>query len=186
MNNRCYVALLRGVNAGRAKRIAMADLRKVIADLGFSNVRTLLNSGNAVFMGPQAPHKQIRRMIEEALVMKLGVPSRVTVLDSDELAQVVRQNTLVDEVSDPTRLLALFLTRPRDHDAVAPLLGQDWGREALALGQRAAYVWCPSGVLQCRAAAAVGTELGDATTSRTWSTVLKLLALCETVTADCR
>ena len=44
-----HIALLRGINVGRAKRIAMADLRVVVAELGHTNVRTLLNSGNVVF-----------------------------------------------------------------------------------------------------------------------------------------
>jgi uncharacterized protein (DUF1697 family) len=44
-----YIALLRGVNVGRAKRIAMADLRKLVEDLGYTGVRSLLNSGNIVF-----------------------------------------------------------------------------------------------------------------------------------------
>ncbi|MFD2366775.1 DUF1697 domain-containing protein [Pseudoduganella sp. GCM10020061] len=183
MNTRCYVALLRGINVGRAKRIAMADLRKVIGDLGFTEVRSLLNSGNVVFMGPKATHKEVRRAIEEALVMKLGVPSRVTVLDSEELAQVVADNPLADSADDHSRLLVFFLTRPRDHALLEPLPAKDWGDEQLALGRRAAYICCPAGILQCRAGAAVGTELGDATTSRNWSTVLKLHALCETVKA---
>ena len=43
-----HVALLRGINVGRAKRIAMADLRALVEGLGFGEVRTLLNSGNAI------------------------------------------------------------------------------------------------------------------------------------------
>lgn len=183
MNTRCYIALLRGINVGRAKRIAMADLRKVIADLGFTEVRSLLNSGNVVFMGPKMTHKEVRRAIEETLVMKLGVPSRVTILESDELDQVVAENTLAESVSEPARLLVFFLTRPRDHALVEPLVSINWGKEALALGRRAAYVWCPEGVLQCRAGGEVNTKLGDATTTRNWSTVLKLHALCEAVKA---
>lgn len=183
MNTRCYVALLRGINVGRAKRIAMADLRKVIEDLGFTEVRSLLNSGNVAFMGPKATHKDVRRAIEETLVMKLGVPSRVTVLDSEELAQVVAENPLTERAEEPARLLVFFLTRPRDRALLEPLAVNDWGTEALALGRRAAYVWCPNGILQSRAAGAVGNELGDATTSRNWSTVLKLHALCDAVKA---
>lgn len=183
MNTRCYVALLRGINVGRAKRIAMADLRKVIGDLGFTDVRTLLNSGNVVFLGPKATHKEVRRAIEEALVMKLGVPSRVTVLDSEELAQVVAENPLAARVEEPSRLVVFFLTRPRDRAQLEPLPAKDWGGEELALGKRAAYIWCPGSILQCRAAGAVGTGLGDATTSRNWGTVLKLHALCQSVKA---
>ncbi len=43
------VALLRGDNVGRGKRVAMADLRAVVKGLGYRDVRTLLNSGNVVF-----------------------------------------------------------------------------------------------------------------------------------------
>jgi uncharacterized protein (DUF1697 family) len=181
MNARCYIALLRGVNVGRAKRVAMADLRKLMSDMGFTRVRTLLNSGNVVFMAPQVPHRQIKRTIEDALVMRLGVASRVTVIDSDMLQKIVVQNPLADRVDEPASVLALFLTRPRDRAAVEPLLAQDWGREALALGDHAVYIWCPENVLECRAAAAVGTRLGDATTSRNWNTVLKLHSLCHEI-----
>lgn len=49
-----YLALLRGINVGSAKRVAMSDLRALMEELGFTDVRTLLNSGNVVFSGPKA------------------------------------------------------------------------------------------------------------------------------------
>ena len=60
MTSKRYIALLRGVNVGRAKRIAMADLRKLIADLGYGEVRSVLNSGNVVFSGPARPLSVLR------------------------------------------------------------------------------------------------------------------------------
>ena len=48
----CGIALLRGINVGRAKRIAMADLRTLFEELGFTAVCTVLNSGNVVFGSP--------------------------------------------------------------------------------------------------------------------------------------
>ena len=74
-----HVALLRGINVGTAKRVAMADLRGVLTGLGYDDVRTLLNSGNVVFSAPPRsgdPSKRIEKEIEK----KLGVSSRVTVL----------------------------------------------------------------------------------------------------------
>ena len=50
------VALLRGVNVGKAKRVAMADLRGLVADLGYHDVTTLLNSGNVVFIHDEHGH----------------------------------------------------------------------------------------------------------------------------------
>ena len=183
MNTRCYVALLRGINAGRARRIAMADLRKLVADLGFHDVRSMLNSGNVVFRGDSAPRKDIAITMEEALVMRLGVATRVTVLEHDELAMVIDQNPLADIATEAARLLVFVLRRPKDRSLVEPLLAQEWGAEALAVGARAAYVWCPEGVLQSRAAAAVGSVLGDGTTSRNWGTIRKLHELCLAVEA---
>lgn len=56
-----FVALLRGVNVGGAKRVPMAQLRTLLSDLGYTQVATLLNSGNAVFGAPGAPRRAMRR-----------------------------------------------------------------------------------------------------------------------------
>jgi uncharacterized protein (DUF1697 family) len=182
MKSKRYVALLRGVNVGRAKRIAMADLRKLVGDLGYDEVRSVLNSGNLVFSGPVRPQDQVACQIEETLVLKLGVAARVLVLDADELAAIVAGNPLLGQAGDHSRLIAFILSSPHStpqaRDAIADLCGRDWQAGAAALGERAVYVWCPDGILDSAAAAALGKQLGDATTSRNWATLLKLHALC--------
>lgn len=65
-----YVALLRGINVGRAKRVAMADLRALVEGLGFHSVRTLLNSGNVVFDGEVADCTDAAIRIEHALAAR--------------------------------------------------------------------------------------------------------------------
>ena len=177
MSTQRQIALLRGVNVGRAKRIAMADLRTVLGDLGFSGVRTLLNSGNAVFDCPAAEAARSAMRIEEALVLKLGVPARVTVLDAQQLAEVVAANPLLDLATDPARLMVAVLSNPAYHIKLEALAHQQWQPEAFALGQWAAYIWCCDGVLASRAAAAMGNLLGDAVTTRNWSTITKLHSL---------
>ncbi|UTY57936.1 DUF1697 domain-containing protein [Massilia sp. erpn] len=176
MSERRQIALLRGINVGRAKRVAMADLRKLLGDLGFSDVRTLLNSGNVVFSASQAPREVATRM-EEALVLKLGVGARVTVLDAEQLDAIVEENSLQAQADDPARLLVAVLNQPADRARLEPLLHQDWQPEAFALGRWAAYIWCADGVLASRAAAAMGKILGDAVTTRNWGTISKLQAL---------
>lgn len=175
-HNERQVALLRGINVGRAKRVAMADLRKLLADLGYGEVRTVLNSGNAVFdAGAVAPAVSATR-IEEALVLKLGVAARVTVLSNVQFGELMAQNTLVP-AEDATCLLALVLNNPLDARRLAPLLQQPWQPEALAVGAWAAYAWCPDGVLASKVVAALGLLLGDGVTSRNWATMQKLDAL---------
>ena len=178
MSFSCGVALLRGINVGRAKRIAMADLRLLFEELGFTDVRTVLNSGNVVFGSTKHAPAAAATAIEEALVRRTGVVSRVTVLSAAELAAVVAGNPLLDLAIDHARLVAFILAGDEQRKLLAPLATQDWAPGALAIGERAAYVWCPTGVLDSAAAAAVNQLLGDATTSRNWNTLSKLHALC--------
>lgn len=176
---RQQIALLRGLNVGREKRVAMADLRKLMGDLGYTQVRTLLNSGNLVFDSPGPEPAESAALIEEALVLKLGVAARATVLAAAQLRDIIAENSLGAIASDPNRLLVSVLSKPSDLARLKPLLRQDWAPEAFAAGSWATYVWCPGGVLASRAAAALGSLLGDAATSRNWSTISRLYALLE-------
>jgi uncharacterized protein (DUF1697 family) len=183
MTSKRYIALLRGVNVGRAKRIAMADLRQLVADLGYADVRSVLNSGNVIFSGAPQPQEAIAARIQEALVLKLGVAARTLVLDADTLAAIVAANPLLDVASDHARLLVFIVPNPQARESIAALCKQDWAPGAMALGEHAAYVWCPDGVLGSAGAATLGKTLGDATTSRNWATLLKLHALCSDTVA---
>lgn len=178
MTSKPYIALLRGINVGRAKRVAMADLRQLVDGLGYSNVRSVLNSGNLIFSADGIDPGTAAAAIEEQLVLKLGVAARVLVLSRDELAAVLAENTLLPLASDHARLLVFMLADAAARSAASALCEREWGAEALAVGQRAAYVWCPEGMLDSAAAAALGKQLGDHTTSRNWNTLCKLYALC--------
>jgi uncharacterized protein (DUF1697 family) len=176
---RRHVALIRGINVGRAKRVAMADLRALVGDLGYGDVRTLLNSGNVVFTVPASVRTDPARSIEQAITARLGISARVTVLTAAELAAAVAENPLGKVATDPTRLLVTVLTNPADRKRLLPLARQDWTPDVLAVGRRVAYLWCPKGMLESRLAQAVSRLLGDAATARNWATVTKLHALVE-------
>jgi uncharacterized protein (DUF1697 family) len=170
------VALLRGMNVGRAKRITTADLRKVIGDIGFTDVCTVVNSSNVVFRGTALAPAETATLIEEALVLKLGVAARATVLCAEQLSDIITDNCLQAIADDPSRLLVSVLGDPADIGRLRPLLKQDWAPEAFAAGRWAAYVWCPGGVPASRAAAAMAVLLGDAVTSRNWAIMHQLYA----------
>lgn len=170
------VALLRGINVGRAKRIAMADLRALVEKLGYGEVRTLLNSGNVVFAGGTSRRDPAAR-IEEAIAEQLGVTSRVTVLTAAEIAVAVAENPLLGIASNPSRLFVAVLRGATERARVAPLAKRDWSPERFAVGTRVAYLWCPDGPIDSPLAKAVYAALGDAVTMRNWATTLKLHAL---------
>lgn len=172
-----HVALLRGINVGRAKRVGMADLRTLMEELGYDDVRTLLNSGNVVFTARGVAARDAAGRIERAMVERLGVESRVTVLTAAELAVVIEENPLSEIADEPSRLLVAVLADPSDLRKVEPLLEQEWMPEVVALGRRVAYLWCPRGVGKSPLNEAVGRALGDAVTARNWRTLTRLHAL---------
>ncbi len=171
------IALLRGINVGKAKRVAMADLRKLAEKLGYTDVRTLLNSGNVIFNSPNRDTAKASMRIEKALVENTRVSARVLVITAEELATAVKENPLLKVAGNPSRLLVAFLANPADLAGLKPLLKQDWGQEALAIGSRVAYFWLPEGIIDSKIFAALSKRPANDVTTRNWATVLKLQAL---------
>jgi uncharacterized protein (DUF1697 family) len=171
------VALLRGINVGTAKRVAMADLRRLFEDLGYGDARTLLNSGNVVFTAVKKRGADDGERIEKAIADRLGVTTRVTVLLGNEVAEAVKENPLGPIADNPSRLLLMAFRDPKCVAQLKPLLEQRWTPEALALGKRVAYFWCPNGIIGSRLMAAANRVIGDEGTARNLATMTKLLAL---------
>ena len=171
------VALLRGINVGRAKRISMGDLRALFAGLGYGDVRTLLNSGNIVFTVAKRNAGDQADRIERAIAERLGVTTRVTILRAREVAEAIRENPLETVAADPSRLLFLAVRDSTVLAQLTPLLKGRWEPEALALGRRVAYLWCARGISDSRLWTAAHRVIGDAGTARNLTTMTKLLGL---------
>jgi uncharacterized protein (DUF1697 family) len=169
-----FAVLLRGVNVGRANRIAMSDFAAVLASLGASDVRTLLNSGNAVCSWPGTASR-LAAATHDALVAQLDLDVEVQVRDAAQIAAVLRQNPLRDIASDPSRYLVAFLGGVPSSDALERLVSDD---EIWALQGTELYLWMPPGVAE----SALNRQLqkgvlGVPWTARNWTTVEKLDAL---------
>lgn len=177
-----FVALIRGINVGRANRVAMADLRALLVDLGYRDVRTLLNSGNAAFSAPGKSAASVAARIRGALRTRLGVDARVVAVTATDLVAAVAENPLTAFAEVPARLLVAFLADPSDRVRLLPLAERDWAPEAIAVGTRVAYLWRPNGVATSALSRAVAQTLGEAATARNWSTVLKLVTLVSDTT----
>lgn len=171
------VALLRGINVGKAKRVAMADLRALFEELGYTDVATLLNSGNVVFAGARGNPAGTASRIEKAIEGRCGFSSRVTIVSGADLARALDENPLADLADDPSRLMIGFLQDAAALKGLRELARADWGRERLALGPRALYVWCPQGVIDSAPMKALQKQLGESWTARNRATVEKLAEL---------
>jgi uncharacterized protein (DUF1697 family) len=172
-----YVALFRGINVGKAKRIAMADLRTLLESLGYTGVKTLLNSGNAVFTGGAgAPDKHARRIRAE-VAKKLGVDASVIVKSGKDVAGIIAGNALDKVATNPSRLLVAMTTDAKELGALQALADRGWGKEKVHVGKHAAYVWCADGILESQALEALLGALGTGSTTRNWATLNRIHAL---------
>jgi uncharacterized protein (DUF1697 family) len=169
-----YVALFRGINVGKAKRIAMADLRKLLEKLGYTEVKTLLNSGNAVFTGGLGAASGHAERIHAAVAKRLGVEAIVVVKSAADVAGIMAGNKLAELASDPARLLVAVTDRPTELASLKTLAARSWGTEKVHVGKHAVYVWCADGILESQALTAVMKGLAGAGTTRNWSTFGKI------------
>jgi uncharacterized protein (DUF1697 family) len=175
-----HVALLRGINVGRAKRVAMADLRALVEGLGYADVKTLLNSGNVLFTAGAKDARDHAARIEKAMTKELGVSARVTVLPAAGLAAIVAGNPLLAKSDNPSCLLVTVFRQAADRAKLVALAKkQDWAPDAIAVGRGAAYLWCPRGMLASELAETMVRSLGDGVTTRNWATMTKLHALLD-------
>ena len=172
------IALLRGVNVGGHNRVPMAHLRELLHDLGYEDVRTHLQSGNAVFTAVGTPPEVAAQEIEGQLARSLGLGVRVLVRTAADLARVVSANPLPDAVAEPSRFLVTFLSAPPDPDLLGELDPADFEPELFGFGERELYVWCPEGVRTLKLSYAfLERRFGVVATARNWNTVTRLLAL---------
>lgn len=170
------VALIRGINLGTAKRVAMADLRSLIKELGFENVSTVLNSGNVIFTANDKDIGNLANQIQQSLLKRTGVSAKVTVLTAKEIELIVSDNPFEKIALDPTRLIVAVLMNTEDKVKISKLDQQLWEPELLFVGQRVAYMWCPNGLLASKLSTSVNRALGENVTSRNMSTLLKIHA----------
>jgi uncharacterized protein (DUF1697 family) len=169
------VVLLRGVNVGRAKRIAMADFTALLTGLGLTEVRTLLNSGNAVGAATLAPDP-LARAVEAAIEQRLGFTCDVVVRTRAEVAAAVARDPLAAVATDPSRYLVVFLGAAPADAAVAKLRALDLAPEEWVLEDRELYLWMPAGVADSVVSKHLAKGvLGVTWTGRNVATVQKIL-----------
>jgi uncharacterized protein (DUF1697 family) len=170
------IALLRGINVGKAKRVPMADLRALFEEMGHTEVRTLLNSGNVVFKARRADARKLSATIQSGIARQFGFSASVTVLTAVDLDKIIAENPLTAVARDPSRHLIGFTHDSKLLEPFKALLKQKWHPDALAVTSQAAYLWCVKGVLDSPLSQAFGKLAGEGITTRNWATVLKIQA----------
>lgn len=170
-----FVVLLRGVNVGGGRRVPMADFRDLLAGLGHEGVRTLLNSGNAVFDSPRRSAARHADEIAKALRARLGLDVPTVVKSAAEFAAAVDDCPFDDVPAEAHgRLLLAFGPDAASLKALAPLADLAVAPERFVVGAHAAYLHCPAGILDSAVGAALLGKAGRGVTTRNRATAGKL------------
>jgi uncharacterized protein (DUF1697 family) len=180
-----YVALLRGINVGGHKMVAMADLRDLATRLGFLDVVSLLQSGNLLLRADGRPVGLEKRLEAEAR-KRLSLEIDFFVRGADEWADLIARNPLHAEAKrDPAHLVVVFMKDPPDRRQVEALQDAIPGHEIVKADGRHAYVFYPDGIGRSRLThGLIEKTLGTRGTARNWNTVLKLGKLVTNAVPD--
>jgi uncharacterized protein (DUF1697 family) len=174
-----YIALFRGINVGGNNVLPMTDLVTLLEDMGSKNVKTYIQSGNAVFEHEEENTSLLSNKIRAMLRKSHGFEPQVLLLRQEEIERAVRSNPFPEGESEPKTLHVHFLaskpTNP-DLEALERIKGD---RERFVLEDGFFYLHSPEGIGRSKLAANAEKLLGVAATGRNWRTVCKIMAMAK-------
>jgi len=173
------IALLRGVNVGGNRKVAMADLKAMLEALGFTRVKTLLQSGNVVFDSKDLAGEALESLLEVEAEKRLGLTTRFIVRDPKAWRAIIDANPFPDEAErEPSRMLVNVAREAVTADQLAAIRAVATPGEKIEAVDRCVYVYFGDGIADSKAALVFGRKsLGLTATGRNWNTVQKIAAL---------
>lgn len=176
MTSKTYIVLLRGVMPSGRNKVPMARLREVLAEGGFKNVSTYIQSGNAL-VESKLPPAEIERQVHELVKEYIGPDLVVVVRTGSELRQIIDGNPF-QKSKDISRVFFSLLAATPPTDKVAELLDKDFGDEQLVITKEAGYMYIPGtygrGKLSNNY---LEKKLGVSATTRNFNTLSRLIEM---------
>ncbi|AMW13608.1 hypothetical protein A4E84_31345 [Streptomyces qaidamensis] len=175
-----YAALLRGINVGGSRKVPMADLRTLLADLGHDDVRTYLQSGQAVFSSGHGNEESLAGEIAQAIEKRFGFGVDVIVRDHAYLRAIADACPFPAADLEPKQLHVTYFSEPVTPDRFAEIDQDAYLPEEFRLGDRALYLYAPNGLGRSKLAEHLSKpriNKGVTATTRNWNTVAKLVEM---------
>ncbi|WP_329284227.1 DUF1697 domain-containing protein [Streptomyces sp. NBC_00691] len=181
MTKKTYAALLRGINVSGHRKVPMAELRPLLEGLGHTDVRTYLQSGNAVFTTESgAGEDALATALEDAIEERFGFRVDCLVRDGAYLAAVAEACPFPAAELKGRELHAIYYSGPADPERFASIDREAYLPEEFALGDRVLYLHVPDGLGTSRLADVVSRPAvvkGLVATARNWNTVVRLIEM---------
>lgn len=173
------IALVRGVNVGGNRKVAMADLKAMVEALGFTDVKTLLASGNVVFEASDRSDDELEALLEREAEARLGLVTHFIVRGPGAWRAMMDANPLPGEAErEPSRFLLNVSRETVTADMLATIRAVATPGEKVEAVDRCVYIFFGDGVADSKAAGMFGrTSLGLTATGRNWNTVRKIAEL---------
>lgn len=171
------IALLRAVNVG-GRKLAMVDLKATFEALEFTNVQTVLQTGNVVFSGSKRTGAALEAFLEAEIDKRLKLRTDFFVRTADEWNAAIQRNPFPREAKDdPSHLLMLPLKSAPAASQIAALRASIRGRETVQVAGQDLYAYYPDGIGESKLTVAlIERKLMTRATGRNWNTVLKIQA----------
>jgi uncharacterized protein (DUF1697 family) len=175
-----YIAFLRGINLGPTHKVPMKDLQTCFFDLGFTNVKTLLNSGNIFFATDETNIASLKKGIQEAQKKMFGWDIETIVRSQKDIQDMVEENPFRSiTVTPQTRLYVTFLPGKPTSTLAIPYISLEDNYTILEVSHDAVFsvlsLSKKFGTID--AMDILGKEFGKNITTRNWNTIVKLANL---------
>lgn len=169
-----YVALLRGINVGGKNSLPMRVLISILENSGAQNVRTYIQSGNAVFQSAETPPHHLAKELSDKIEICCGFKPFILVLDSDAFDRAMANNPFPEAATDPGSLHLGFLASIPQNPDMKKLTSLRAESEHFQLIDTVFYLHAPEGVGRSKLAVSSEKLLGVQMTDRNWKTVCKI------------
>lgn len=177
------VALLRAINVGGTGKVKMADLRAMLAEEGFTDIETVVQTGNVVFEAAEQDPAKLERSLEEAAVRRLGLKSDFIIRTPEEWQAVIANNPFADFAADmPNSMVVAFAKTAPDAAAITALEAATEGLpETLRVIGREIFISYPDGQGRSKLDLVKVERKHPSVraTARNWNTVMKVAALLQ-------
>jgi len=176
---KAYVALLRGINVGGNNKISKQPLEELCAAIGWTGVRTHLQTGNIVFSA-SGNTGGLEKQLERAIHEHFGFPITVVVRDAAKFKSYLAQVPFAAQVvADPSHVLLYVTKLPPREDAAKVLTSLARADEAVAAAGGVLWIYFPNGIGSSKLTPAlIDRAVGSTATGRNWNTVSKIQELC--------
>jgi uncharacterized protein (DUF1697 family) len=173
-----FISMLRAINVGGQKKIAMEALRSLYAGLELGNVRSYVQSGNVIFDSDEQTALLLAGCIEAQIAQTFGFGVLVFVHSVPDFQRIITANPFLKAGADPARLHVTFLYSPPSQATVnsLPIPGADG--DQFLFGEQEIYLFCPNGYGKTRFSNDFfERKLSAPATTRNWNTVNTLFEM---------